>query len=266
MSISLHSFPAEKKEMLTSGIASRNQLLGELFKSSDIASYLLPEMRVVPLTVNQVLYEQGDQIEHIYFPLDAVVSGLAIMEDGTTIETSMIGRDSLVGISTILGSGHSSQWIWVTIGGSAIQLEKKFLEKIFVQNETALKCLTRAYRSLITQLSQRCVCNTRHAIVERLCCWLLMIHDRVEGDKLSLTQEMIASRVGARRAGITVAAGLLQSMRAIEYRRGQVHISQREVLERTVCECYKLIKGNGEFYPPPKLLRLLTIDKQASDG
>jgi CRP-like cAMP-binding protein len=179
-----------------------------------------------------------------------VVSGLAIMEDGTTIETAMIGRDSLVGISTLLGSGRSRQWIWVTIGGSAIQLEKKFLEKVFIQNETALKCLTRSYRSLITQLSQRCVCNTRHTILERLCCWLLMTHDRLGSEKLSLTQEMIASRVGARRAGITVAAGLLQSMNAIEYRRGQLHISNREVLEHTVCECYKLIKGDLDLTPP----------------
>ena len=236
--------------MLTSSIACRNELLAELFKVPTIASYLLPEMKIVPLTVNQVLHEQGDQIEHVYFPLDSVVSGLAIMEDGTTIETSMIGRESLVGISTILGSGRSRQWVWVTIGGSAIQLEKKFLEKVFIQNETALKCLTKSYRSLITQLSQRCVCNTRHTIMERLCCWLLMVHDRVGGDKLTLTQEMIASRVGARRAGITVAAGLLQAMKAIEYRRGQLHIAHREVLEQTVCECYKLINGNSELTPP----------------
>ncbi len=236
--------------MLTSIIASRNELLAELFKVPSLASYLLPEMKIVPLNVNQVLYELGDQIDHVYFPLDSVASGLAIMEDGTTIETSMIGRDSLVGISTILGSGKSRQWVWVTIGGSAIQLDKKFLEKIFVQNETALKVLTRTYRSLITQLSQRCVCNTRHSIMERLCCWLLMIHDRVGGDRLSLTQEMIASRVGARRAGITVAAGLLQAMHAIEYRRGQLHIENREILENTVCECYKLIKGEVESPPP----------------
>src|SRR5215510_7789713 len=243
MNISLHSFSLERKEMLTSTIASRNELLVELFKVPSITRYLLPEMKIVPLTVNQVLYEQGDQIEHIYFPLDSVVSGLAIMEDGTTIETSMIGRDGLVGISTILGSGLSKQWIWVTIGGSAIQLEKKFIEKVFVQNETALKVLTGSYRSLITQLSQRCVCNTRHTILERLCCWLLMIHDRVGGDNLNLTQEMIASRVGARRAGITVAAGMLQSIKAIGYRRGQLHVHDRAVLERTVCECYGIMKN-----------------------
>ena len=243
MSISLHSF-SERKELLTSAIASRNQLLNELFSVPTLARDLLPEMRVVQFTINQVLYEQGDQIEHVYFPLDTVVSGLAIMEDGTTIETSMIGRESLVGISTLLGSGRSRQWIWVTISGSAIQLERRFLERVFIQNETALKVLTRSYRSLITQLAQRCVCNTRHTIMERLCCWLLMIHDRVGRDNVNLTQEMIASRVGARRAGITVAAGLLQSMKAIGYRRGQLHIENREVLEHTVCECYRLIKGD----------------------
>ena len=251
MSLNIHSPSPERKEMLISGIASRNKLLEELLKVPSIASDLLPQLKLVHLTVNQVLYELGDQIDHIYFPLDSVVSGLAIMDDGTTIETSMIGRDGLVGISTILGSGLSRQWIWVTIGGSAIQLDRKFLEKIFVQNETALKCLAGSYRSLITQLAQRCVCNTRHTILERLCCWLLMIHDRVGGDKLSLTQEMIASRVGARRAGITVAAGLMQSLHGIEYRRGQLHITNRQVLEQTVCECYSLIKGEVEVPPPP---------------
>jgi len=244
MSISVPTFSSERKELLTSSAASRNQLLEELFKLPGVAHYLLPEMKIVPLAVNQVLYEQGDHLEHVYFPLDSVVSGLAIMEDGTTMETSMVGRDGLIGVSSILSSGRSRQWIWVTIGGSAIQLETKFLEKIFVQNETALKVLIGLYRSLTTQLAQRCVCNTRHTIMERLCCWLLMIHDRVGDDKLSLTQEMIASRVGARRAGITVAAGLLQAMHAIDYRRGQLHVADREVLEHTVCECYKLINDD----------------------
>ena len=150
----------------------------------------------------------------------------------------MVGREGLVGISAVLGSGRSRQWIWVTIGGNAIQLDAKALDRIFVQNQTALKSLLRYYRSLISQVSQRCVCNTRHTIMERLCCWLLMIHDRVGTTDLSLTQEMIASRVGARRAGITVAAGMLQDMGAIEYRRGRLHIVDKLILEKVVCECY----------------------------
>lgn len=239
----------EKKELLTTSIASKNELLKELLSLPGIGNDLLLELRVVPLTVSQVLYEQGDKVEFLYFPLDCVTSGLAIMEDGTTIETSMVGHESVVGVTTILGSGISRQWVWVTVGGSAVQLESRFLDKLFVHNEVALKSLLRCYRQLITQLTQRCVCNTRHTIMERLCCWLLMIHDRVGNNSLNLTQEMIASRVGARRAGITVAAGMLQEMKAIEYRRGRLHITDREALERTVCECYNIISSELKSTP-----------------
>lgn len=237
MSTSLHtSLLSDKKDMPVSGF--RNELLKELVSVPTIANDLVHDLKVVTLSVNQVLYEQGDHIEYVYFPLDSVVSGLAIMEDGTTMETAMVGREGLVGISAILGSGRSRQWIWVTISGNAIQLDAKALDRIFTQNQTALRSLLRYYRSLITQVSQRCVCNTRHTIMERLCGWLLMIHDRVGTSNLNLTQEMIASRVGARRAGITVAAGVLQDMGAIEYRRGRLHIVDRAKLERVVCECY----------------------------
>jgi CRP-like cAMP-binding protein len=257
-----HNLPTLLPEkLLTSTIASRNELLRELLGIPNDSTHLLSELRTVSLTVNQVLYEQGDKIDVVYFPLDALVSGLAIMEDGTTIETSMVGHEGLVGISTVLGSGVSRQWMWVTIGGHALQLDAKFLDRLFVQNEIAIKALLKCYRSLVTQVSQRCVCNTRHTILERLCCWLLMVHDRVGGNKLSLTQEMIASRVGARRAGITVAAGMLQDMGAIEYRRGQLQIANREVLEHAVCECYAFIQSEFKRSPPPRLFSFFTVNK-----
>jgi len=249
MSSNLHPLIFEKKQFVTSNGASRNAVLGGLLAIPGVTNYLLPELKIIPLSVNQVLYELGDKIDHVYFPLDSVVSSLAIMEDGTTMETAMVGREGLVGVSAILGTGRSRQWIWATISGSAIQLDAKFLDKLFVQNEDALKILLHCYRTRITQTSQRCVCNTRHSILERLCCWLLMIHDRVGGENLKMTQEMIASRVGARHAGITVAAGMLQDMKAIEYKRGQLHISNRMMIEETVCECYNIIKT--EFAPPP---------------
>ena len=228
--------------MLTSSIASRNELLGALLGIPGVDTTLFPELRMVHLSVNHVLYEQSDKVDYVYFPLDCVVSMLGIMEDGTTVETAMVGRDGVVGISGILGSGLSRQWVWVSIDGNAVQLETRILDKLFVQNETALKLLLDCYRSLVTQTSQRCLCNTRHTIQERLSCWLLMVHDRVGGQNLRMTQEMIASRVSARRAGITVAAGLLQSIGAIEYRRGQLHIVDRGVLEQMVCECYPILK------------------------
>ncbi len=209
----------ERRDALSPDLISGNELLSGLLAVPEVARNLRPDLKVVSFDVNQVLYESGDTIDFVYFPIDSIVSSLAIMEDGTTVETSMMGSEGMVGISSILGTGTSRQWIWVTVGGEAIQLEARLLDRVFVQNETAIKLLLRSYRSIVTQVSQRCVCNTRHTILERLACWLLMIHDRVGGNNLKLTQETIASRVGARRAGITVAAGMLQDIQAIEYRR-----------------------------------------------
>ena len=222
-------------------ISSANQVLQDLDKV-EVASNLLSESRIVSLATNQVLYEQGQKIEYVYFPLNSVVSDLGIMEDGTTLETSMIGREGIVGMSTILGNGFSQQWSWVLISGEAAQIEPRTLERVILRNEAGLKRFLGCYRTLVTQVSQRGICNTKHTILERVCCWLLMIHDRVGGFNLRLTQELIASRVGARRAGITVAAGLLNDMRAIEYRRGQLHIVQRDVLEGQACECYSIMR------------------------
>src|SRR5690349_2792288 len=108
---------SDRKELLTTNIASKNELLKELLNLPGIGPDLLQELRVVSLGVNQVLYEQGDKIEYLYFPLDCVVSSLAIMEDGTTLETSMVGCEGVVGISTVLGSDLSRQWSWVTVAG-----------------------------------------------------------------------------------------------------------------------------------------------------
>ena len=246
----LQSSLDEEKDFLPVTLAAKNHLLAEMLVNSDTKDLLLPHLKTVVLERNQVLYEQGDTIEFVYFPIESIVSSLAIMEDGTTLETSMVGCEGLIGISAILGSGISRQWLWVSISGLALQLEARFLDRLFVQNEEALKTLLRFYRSTITQVSQRCVCNTRHTVLERLCCWLLMVHDRVGSGNLRLTQEMIASRLGARRAGITVAAGVLQAMHAIEYRRGQLHITEREVLERAVCECYTIMQNEFKFTPP----------------
>jgi CRP-like cAMP-binding protein len=235
---------------LSSNLVVRNKLLAQWLATPEVGEYLLPHFRVVSLERNQVLYEQGDPIEFVYFPIDSVVSSLAIMEDGSTIETSMIGPEGLVGLSAILGSGISRQWLWVLLSGTALQLDAKLLDRLLLENEHALKSLLRFYRSLITQVSQRCVCNTRHTVMDRLCCWLLMLHDRIGGGNLRLTQEVIASRLGARRAGITVAAGTLQAMHAIDYRRGQLYITDRQILEHAVCECYTIMQN--EFRSTPR--------------
>jgi CRP-like cAMP-binding protein len=265
MSNNLHMSPVDERGSPPLSLTSNNRLLAELLITAEAKESVGPHLKLVTLERNQVLYEQGDKIEYMYFPLDSAVSSLAIMEDGTTLETLLVGQEGLVDISAILGSGISRQWLWVLVSGTALQLEVKFLDTLIVRNENALKSLLRFYRSTITQISQRCVCNTRHTVMDRLCCWLLMLHDRVGDSNLRLTQEMIASRLGARRAGITVAAGVLQAMKAIEYRRGQLHITDREVLERAVCECYTIMRNDFRFTPPPRIRKnsfgFLAIDK-----
>lgn len=228
-------------EILESKLHPRNELLAQLLAVPDIASHLISELTVVPVTENQVLYRQGDRMEFVYFPLDSVISSISITEDGSAIETSMVGWDGLAGMSTVLNCEVSQQWLRVTIGGRAAQLEGKLLGKLLVQNEVALKSSLKYYRLLLTQLAQRCACNSKHTIMERLCCWLLMICDRVGPGNLRLTHEVMAERIGARRAGITVAARTLQESEAINYRRGRLHIRNRTSLEQMVCECYKVM-------------------------
>jgi CRP-like cAMP-binding protein len=228
---------------------SQNRLLGQLLAID--AEFLLPHIRIVRHSFNDSLYAYGDQIRDVYFPLDSIVSALSIMEDGTTIEISMVGHEGVVGLSALLGGASSRHWSRMCIGGSLARLSTSALERVFVSNEGALKYIMGGYSSLITQVSQRAVCNARHTVLERLACWLLMIHDRVGGANLRLTQEAIASRLGARRAGITVAAGMLQSIGAIEYRRGQLHIKDRAGLEEAVCECYSIMKSDYEVGGQP---------------
>jgi CRP-like cAMP-binding protein len=223
-------------------VPSQNRLLNHLLAAD--ADFLMPQLRVVKLSFNDIMYEYGDSINDVYFPLDSVVSNLAIMEDGTTIEISMVGKESVIGLSALLGGGTARHWTRMCIGGSLARLSATALEHSFVSNEGALKHIMRSYGSLITQVSQRAVCNARHTVLERLACWLLMIHERVGGNNLHLTQEAIASRLGARRAGITVAAGTLQSIGAIEYRRGQLHIKDQDKLQEAVCECYAVLKSD----------------------
>src|ERR1043165_5546595 len=129
----LQSIYSENRENPSLDFIQRNKLLAQLVQDSQIREYLLPHLKLVSLERNQVLYEQGDTINHVYFPIDSVVSNLAIMEDGTTIETLMVGCEGLVGLSAILGAGVSRQWLWVLVSGTALQLESKILENVFVQ-------------------------------------------------------------------------------------------------------------------------------------
>jgi len=219
-----------------------NKLLTAL-SGPDLArmlSYLEP----VSLEAGRNVYELGQEVNFVYFPETAIVSNIHSLEDGTTNEAAVIGNEGIVGVSAILDSRAPSYWTQVTIAGSAVKCSREIIKQEFARGSTVQEVLLKYMNVLLSQLSQRAVCNGSHHLDRRLSTWLLMIHDRANGDPLSLTHEQIAEHLGTRRAGITGACNSLRGNGAIRYSRGQMTILDRSILETAACECYETLRMN----------------------
>jgi len=154
----------------------------------------------------------------------------------------LTGNDGVVGIALFMGGGTMPNRAVVQSGGLAIRMRAKVLQSEFARGGKFQRLLLRYTQALLTQISQTAVCNRLHSVEQQLCRWLLLSHDRVPGDDLIMTQELIADMLGVRREGVTVAAGRLQDAAAISYVRGHIKIQDRKRLEETVCECYKVVR------------------------
>ena len=203
---------------------------------------LLPHLEPVSLSSGEDLYGMGESIRHVYFPESAVISHLYFMEDGSLTAVAVVGREGIIGLSTIFDASPPAYSTQVTIGGIALRVEADVLKSEFARGG-AMQSLLLGYTSeRLAQLSQRAVCNGRHRLDARLSTWLLMIHDRAGEEQLPLTHEEIAHHLGARRAGITTYCNTLRDDGAIDYRRGTIYIRDRQKLESTACECYRALK------------------------
>jgi CRP-like cAMP-binding protein len=216
-----------------------NKILTEL--PGEEFARLLPHLEPVSLTCGEDVYGFGEDISHVYFPETAVISHLHVLEDGSTTEGAMIGREGLIGLSAIFAAPPAMYWTQVTLSGTALRIRAETLQQEFARGG-ALQRLMLSYTSdRMAQLSQRAVCNGRHSVAERFSSWLLMIHDRVGDNQIPLTHEQIAHHLGTRRAGITNAATALRDAEIINYSRGQIDILNRLALEDTACECYRAL-------------------------
>jgi len=242
----LSSAPIEKQYALET--FERNSLLRQLIILEP--DFLLPRLQVANLDVNETIYRDGGPIDFVYFPVDSVVSSLGTLHDGTTVEIAMLGKESMVGMSALLGTNFNQYWTRMTLGGHLVRVDTNDLQTIFNRNKIVEHTILKSYVNLVTQISQRAVCNARHSVPERFCSWLLMTHDRLGDKELRLTQELIATRLGTRRAGITVAAHELSERNALEYKRGVLHIIDRSIVERGTCECYSVLKLTAETSVP----------------
>ncbi len=210
----------------------------------------LPLIEVLELPLGQVLYESGAAVRHIYFPATAIVSLLYVMEDGSSAEIAVVGREGVVGISLFMGGGSIPSRAVVQSAGRAFRIRADLIRND-VANPAILPLLLRYIQALITQMSQTAVCNRHHMLDQQLCRWLLLSLDRLEGSTLVMTQELIAGMLGVRREGVTEAAMKLQKAGLIRYTRGRIEVLDRPALEQRSCECYAVVKREYDRLLPP---------------
>ncbi len=218
----------------------QNHLLGAL--PVEVQERLFPYLDQVPMPLGQVLYESGDILRHVYFPTDCIVSLLYVMEDGDSAEIAVVGNEGLVGVALFMGGESTPSRAIVQSAGYALRLPGQRLKDEFNRHGKMQILLLRYTQSLITQMAQTAVCNRHHSIDQQLCRWLLLSLDRLSGNKLMMTQELIANMLGVRREGVTEAAGKLQKINIIEYHRGHITVLDRPKLEKLSCECYAVVK------------------------
>jgi CRP-like cAMP-binding protein len=226
----------------------QNHLLAAL--PAEVQNRLLPHLERTPLLLGNVLYESGDTMHHVYFPIDSIVSLLYVMESGASAEISVVGNEGLIGISLFMGGESTPSRAIVQSAGYAWRLPAQRLKDEFNRHSEMLVLMLRYTQSLITQMAQTAVCNRHHSIDQQLCRWLLLSLDRLPGNKLTMTQELIANMLGVRREGVTEAAGKLQKLGAIQYNRGQITVLDRPILEQLSCECYAVVKKETERLLP----------------
>lgn len=210
--------------------------------SADEWSRLESSLELIELPLGKVLYESGATLAHVYFPTTAIVSLLYVMEDGDSAEIAVVGKEGIVGISLFMGGESTPSRAVVQSAGWAFRLKSQLLKNEFNRSGILMHLLLRYTQALITQMSQTAVCNRHHSLDQQLCRWLLLSLDRLLGDELVMTQELIANMLGVRREGVTEAALNLQRAGLISYARGHIKVLNRKGLEARTCECYAVVK------------------------
>ncbi|HKE04553.1 MAG TPA: Crp/Fnr family transcriptional regulator [Blastocatellia bacterium] len=219
---------------------ARNRILAAL-PERDLER-LLAGLGSVHLHSGDILYHAGEEIRHVYFPEQGLISLVATMMDGATVETGIVGNEGMMGVPVLLGAGSAPYRAIVQVEGQSWRLKADVFKYEMLRSGALHRRLLLYTQALMTQMSQMAACNCLHTVEERLCSLLLMIDDRMDAREFFLTHEMIAEMLGARRAGITVAAGRLRQAGVISYMRGHIHILDRRSLEMWACECYRTIK------------------------
>jgi CRP-like cAMP-binding protein len=206
----------------------------------------------------EMLYEIGQPIEYVVFPIEAVYSLVSVMDDGRSVEVGTVGREGFVGVPVLLEGGYTSEHqAFAQIGGTVLRVSTPEFRQLINELPPLRTMLHRYTLALLAQIAQASACNRLHSLEQRCARWLLMTHDRVDRDEFPLTQDFLAQMLGVRRAGVNEVQQALSDVGLISYTRGNITILDRPGLERQSCECYELIRGEHD--------RLATFDPTAVD-
>jgi CRP-like cAMP-binding protein len=218
----------------------RNRLLAAFPARSQ--ERLCPHLSLEYSPVGKVLHESGHTLHFVYFPVGSIVSLLHITESGAMVEMSLTGYEGLVGTEVFMGRQNAVSSALVQSAGYAYRLSASRLRDEFETTPDLRALLLRYMQASIAQTAQTAACTRHHSIDQQLCRWLLLMLDRVPNNQFTMTQDMIAKLLGVSRESVSVAAGKLQKLGVIEYRRGQITVLDRPELEQLSCECYAVVK------------------------
>ncbi len=227
-----------------------NQLLGSI--GNEVLKRWAPFIEPFQMPLGQVLYESGDTLGHVYFPTTAIVALLYVMECGASAEIAIVGNEGLVGVSLFMGGNSTPNRAVVQSAGSGFRLPAHIMRDEFERGGDVQHLFLRYTQALLTQTSQTAACNRHHTVDQQLSRFLLLSLDRLEGDVLVMTQELIANMLGVRREGITEAALKLQHDGLIKYTRGRITVLNRSGIEKRSCECYAVVKKEYDRLLPTK--------------
>jgi CRP-like cAMP-binding protein len=205
-------------------------------------SRLLPDLELTRMALGSSVYERGESMDYVYFPTTCMVSLLYVMKNGDSAEIAVTGNDGLVGVSAFMGGDGISSRAVVQNGGECYRIKAAILRTEFALGGSLQLLALRFTQSLIAQMVQTGACNRHHTLEQQLCRWLLLTLDRLPGNKMTMTQQLIGNMLGVRRAGVLEATDGLQKRGLIRYSGGSIVVLNRAKLEKRACECYAVVK------------------------
>jgi len=213
-------------------------------------SLIAPLLAAVDLERGRLLYDPGDRIDTVYFPVDGVISLMTLMENGAAIESATIGREGALGLMAAVAPRQSLSRAIVQTPTRAVRIGAAQLHEAWEKSPRIKDLVDRHNEALFGHAIQSVACNALHSVEARFCRWLLTCHDRISTNTVALTQEFLADMLGVQRTTVTAVARGLQEKGAIRYRRGVVDIIDRSILEQVACECYGVIRKTYERLLP----------------